>query len=38
VLKEMPDYSQIDFNKCTVADVMQGHAILKNGKKASGWA
>jgi hypothetical protein len=38
VLKEMPDYSQIDFNKCTVADVMQGNAILKNGKKASGWA
>lgn len=37
-LREMPDYSQIDFNKCTVADVMQGNAVLKNGKKASGWA
>lgn len=38
VLKEMPDYSQIDFTKCTVADVMQGKAVLKSGKKATGWA
>lgn len=37
-LREMPDHSQIDFNKCTVADVMQGKAVLKNGKRASGWA
>jgi len=36
-LKEMPDHSQIDFNQCTVADVMSGHCVLKNGKKASGW-
>lgn len=37
-LREMPDHSQIDFSKCTVADVMQGKAVLKNGKRASGWA
>lgn len=36
-LKEMPDHSQIDFNQCTVADVMSGHCVLKSGKKASGW-
>lgn len=38
VLREMPDYSQIDFDKCTVAEVMMGKAVLKNGKTATGWA
>lgn len=38
VLKEMPAWDQIDFDKCTTADVMQGNAVLKSGKKASGWA
>ena len=37
VLKEMPDNSAFDWSKTTVADVIQGHGILKNGKKASGW-
>jgi hypothetical protein len=37
VLKEMPDWTQVDQSKTTVADMIQGHAILKNGKKASGW-
>lgn len=38
VLKEMPAHDQIDFSKCSVSDVMMGHAVLKSGKKASGWA
>jgi hypothetical protein len=38
VLKEMPDWDQIDYTKCTVADVMGGKAVLRNGKRASGWA
>ena len=38
VLKEMPDNSAFDWSKTTVADVIQGHGILKNGKRASGWA
>lgn len=38
VLKEMPDNNAFDWNKTTVADVMQGFGVLKNGKKASGWA
>jgi hypothetical protein len=38
VLKEMPEWDQIDYSKCTVADVMTGKAVLKNGKRASGWA
>jgi hypothetical protein len=37
VLKDMPDNSSFDWSKTTVADVIQGHGILKNGKKASGW-
>lgn len=38
VLKDMPSWEQVDQDKTTVADMIQGHAILKNGKKASGWA
>ena len=38
VLKEMPDYSAFDWSKTSVADVAQGHGVLKNGKKARGWA
>lgn len=38
VLKEMPNWDQIDFSKCSTADVMEGRAVLKNGKKATGWA
>ena len=37
-LKDMPDWDKFDQNKTTVADVMQGFGILKNGKRASGWA
>jgi hypothetical protein len=37
-LREMPEWKDIDFNKCTTADVVSGWAILKSGKKASGWA
>ena len=36
-LKEMPEWRDIDFTKCTTADVASGWAILKSGKKASGW-
>lgn len=36
-LKEMPEWKDIDFTKCTTADVASGWAILKSGKKASGW-
>lgn len=36
-LKEMPDHGLIDWDRTTVADVMQGRAVLTNGKKASGW-
>ncbi len=36
-LKEMPEWKDIDFAKCTTADVASGWAILKSGKKASGW-
>lgn len=38
VLKEMPDWDKFDQTKTTVADVMQGFGVLKNGKKARGWA
>lgn len=38
VLKEMPARSAIDWSKTEVADVIQGHAYLTNGKKATGWA
>lgn len=38
VLKEIPDWDEFDQTKTTVADVIQGYGILKNGKKASGWA
>jgi hypothetical protein len=38
VLKEMPDREQIDFSKCSVADVISGKAVLLNGKNARGWA
>lgn len=37
VLKEMPDWSEVDRSKTTVADLMMGNAVLKNGKKATGW-
>jgi hypothetical protein len=36
-LREMPEWKDIDFSKCTTADVASGWAILKSGKKASGW-
>jgi hypothetical protein len=36
-LREMPEWKDIDFSKCDTADVAAGHAVLKNGKKASGW-
>jgi hypothetical protein len=36
-LREMPEWKDIDFTKCTTADVASGWAILKSGKKASGW-
>jgi hypothetical protein len=38
VLKEMPEWHEVDQSKTTVADLIEGRAILKNGKKASGWA
>lgn len=38
VLKEMPDWKDVDQSKTTVADMIQGKAILKNGKTATGWA
>lgn len=36
-LNDWPDHDKIDWTKTTSADVAQGHAILTNGKKASGW-
>jgi len=36
-LKEMPEWKDIDFSKCSTADVASGWAILKSGKRASGW-
>lgn len=38
VLKEMPDWNDVDRSKTTVADMMMGKAVLRNGKKATGWA
>lgn len=37
VLKEMPEWKDVDQTRTTVADIMEGHAILKNGKRATGW-
>lgn len=37
-LRDMPEWKDIDFSKCTTADVANGWAILKSGRKASGWA
>jgi hypothetical protein len=37
VLKEMPSWDQVDQSRTTVADMMMGKAVLKNGKKATGW-
>lgn len=38
VLKEMPEWHQVDQSKTSVADLIEGRAVLKNGKKATGWA
>lgn len=41
-LKEMPDWHELDpawrSRPESTAELMQGRAVLKNGKKASGWA